>query len=392
MTQCSNNHGIAVDIGTTTIGMALVDRTAGAILAETGFLNPQKKHGADVASRIRYGATREGAKTLGFLVKQALLKGIVELENDVTSIKEIVISANTTMQYLFMERETKELGEYPFLMKDAGFQELSFEETFGTIKKEMEEKQMFPKELDENVFSLMAHCKVILLPCISTFVGGDITSGLYYLQFPKEQGANLLLDLGTNGEMAISGERGFYGTSVPAGPAFEASLRGQGRRGAALIEWIARARCRGQVLADGAVARRYENTGIPLEENLLLTQDVLRKIQLAKGALMAGVELLLKQYEIEPKELKKVYLAGSFGFHLDVQSAVILGMLPSNFQGKIEIVGNTSLKGAVTCLCDNDRKVKMEQIVEKIQPFNLAETEAFRQLFIERMAFSTIRI
>lgn len=380
----SNSYGIGVDIGTSTIGMALIHIEEKKIIGETGFLNPQKQHGSDVAARIRYGSDVEGARHLGQLIKKELLVGVGQLLKDTQySIKEIVISANTAMEYLFLERTTETLGAYPFHMENVGYRKLAFQEVF---------ENFFDDEEIANVIPYVKDSSIILLPCISTFVGGDITSGLYHLQFPKTEGCHLLLDLGTNGEMAISGEKGFYCTSVPAGPAFEASLRGQGRKGTALIEWMAIARCRGQIMVDGAVARRYEETGIPLEENLVLTQKVLRKIQLAKGALMAGIELLMKQYGASSEEVQKVYLAGSFGFHLDVKSATLLGMLPANFQGKIEVVGNTSLKGAIDCLCDVGSKDKMEQIIKEVQPFNLAETDEFRELFLERMKFMTIRI
>lgn len=382
MIHCSYKKlGVAIDIGTTTIGMALVEYSTGAILAEDGFMNPQKVHGSDVAGRIKYGSTKEGAKKLGALIKDAILNGILtmlqKVNRSIEEIGEIIISANTTMQYLFLERTTEKLGAYPFTMEDVGFQVLDFQDVF----------HMF-----DTKFEIANPIKVILLPCISTFVGGDITSGLYYLGFPKEKECCLFLDLGTNGEMAICGENGFFVTSVPAGPAFEASLRGKGRRGSTLIQWIAQARCRGQINLDGKITKRYEQTGIPLEDNVLLTQEVLRKLQLAKGALMAGVELLLKKYGANALEISKVYLAGSFGFHLDVQSAVLLGMLPSNLQSKVEVVGNTSLKGAIQCLYDENRQKHLEKIIEKTVSFNLAETEEFDTLFVERMSFSSIKI
>lgn len=385
MTQhSSKSYGIGVDIGTTTVGMALVDKTTGAILAETGFLNPQKQHGADVVSRIRYGSTKEGAKELGLAIKRALFDGIQQLiqnNDEKVEITEIVISANTAMEYLLLERITKELGEHPFTMQNVGFRELLFVDVF---------EEFITEEMTS--FDLLKHCKLILIPCISTFVGGDITSGLYYLGFTKQEEVNLLLDLGTNGEMVISGENGFFATSVPAGPAFEASIRGRGRRGTTLIEWIARARCRGQLLASGALAKRYEKTGIPLEDDVVLTQDVLRKIQLAKGAVMASIALLIQQYGISAKDVQSIYLAGSFGFHLDIQSAILIGMLPKEFQGKIKVVGNTSLKGAIACLSDQNRKERLEAMTNQVQSFNLANTKEFGQLFMEHMNFCTMSI
>lgn len=391
MNHCSNQHslGIAVDIGTTTVAMALVEKSTGAILSEVGFMNPQKKHGSDVAGRIRFGSTKEGAEQLGILIKKEIVNGILNLleetKQELEQIDELVISANTAMRYLFLERTTEKLGSYPFTMEDVGFASLNFIDVFQSVlEKETIENSLFYKGGN--------HIKVVLLPCISTFVGGDITSGLYDLGFPKEKGCYLFLDLGTNGEMAISGEKGFFATSVPAGPAFEASLRGQGRRGTTLIQWIARARCRGQIGIDGKIAKRYEQTGIPLEDNIYLKQEILRKLQLAKGALLAGIELLLKQYKANPEEIVKVYLAGSFGFHLDIQSAILIGMLPANLQSKIEIVGNTSLHGAIQCLLEEKREERLEAIVNQVTAFNLAETEQFHQLFLERMVFKSMKL
>ena len=371
------SKGIAVDIGTSTIGMALVEQTTGAILAQYGCRNSQKKHGADVAARIRYGSTIEGAKEMSRLVKEDLLTGFRQLSKEWYTVKTIVISANTTMEYLLLGRITKAFGEYPFLMEDSGWREYPIKELFQEGLKEQEQT---------------CEATVLFLPCISTFVGGDLTSGLYYLQFPKQRDCEILLDLGTNGEMAISGENGFYATSVAAGPAFEASMRGQGRKGTALTQWIARARCRNQLTKEGTIAKRYEETGIVLEDQLVLTQDILRKIQLAKGALLAGMELLLKQYGTTASEVKRVYIAGNFGFHLDVQSAVLIGMIPANFQGKVEVVGNSSLKGAIQCLLDTKAQEKMQHITKQVIGINLAEEKDFQTAFLQRMSFERIRL
>lgn len=382
MMSCSKS--IAVDIGTSTIGMALVDETTGAILAQCGKNNSQKKHGADVAARIRYGSTKEGALAMKMLVQEDLIRGFFELTKEWQTIKTIVISANTTMEYLFLGRNTEKLGSYPFHMEESGWREYSFLEVFS----------LSGASYEEEIMEAMKQCqaKVILLPCISTFVGGDIVSGLYHLKFLEKKSVSLLLDLGTNGEMAIAGENGFYTTSVAAGPAFEASIHGAGRKGTALLEWIARARCRNQMNKEGTVARKYEVTGIPLGEGLILKQEIIRKIQLAKGALLAGIELLLKQYGVTAQEVTEVYIGGNFGFHLDMKSAILVGMLPANFQGKIKVVGNASLKGAIDCIFDGNAKEEMEHMIREIQSINLAETKEFQELFIRRMEFAPIRL
>lgn len=379
--------GIAVDLGTSMIGMALVQKKTGIILAEHGFPNPQKIHGADVAARIQYGSNKEGARELRKIILIALVNGIQKLQREIEKqwkveqqlleedeeclcITDIVIAGNTAMLYLLQGRTTNTLGVYPFEYQDVGLKTMKFQQIF---------------QLESLNSSFLYNTDVILFPCSSAFIGGDILSGLYYLHFDQLDEPSLFLDLGTNGEMALGGKNKIITASVAAGPAFEASLCGRNKKGSAFIEEIVMARCRNLIDFNGTIKKKYFHTGIPLENGGFLTQKHLRKIQLAKGAVIAGVKTLVESAKISLDEITKVYLAGSFGFHLKISSAVMIGMLPKSIQGKVQVVGNTSLLGGIAYLMDQDAEQKVELILRKIELLHLAEEKKFQEYYLKGM-------
>lgn len=385
--------GIAIDIGTTTIAMQLVEMEQGNVIKTITEMNSQKNFGADVISRIE---ASNGGKLE--LLKQSILNdlqtGIEQLLANFThTIEKIVIAGNTTMIHLLMGYSCKTLGVFPFTPYYAGVIETTLQDTKTTI-----------------------------LPSISAFVGGDITSGLLACDFWKKESISLLIDLGTNGEMAIGNKNHIMVTSTAAGPAFEGGniLHGIGSVSGAISNVsIENNKAHVKTINDGeplgicgtgVIETTYEllknelidETGLLAEEyfddgfllakaavgtDIVFTQRDVREIQLAKAAVCAGIETLLRRYGTTYEQIDTVYLAGGFGYRVDIIKAIGIGLLPKELEGKIKTVGNSSLHGAVCYLTDKDADKKIQNMIDSAKEINLSNDKDFNELYMDGMYF-----
>lgn len=355
---------IAADIGTTTVVLCGFYR--GQTLVRS-FTNPQRALGADVMSRIR--AAGEGnAKYLRQLLAEKLAQTVAELVLQLCPQEErchIAVAANTTMIHLLRGWSCEGLGRAPFCP-------VSLEEQEDICRISVTKEREI-------------QCDVHMFPGISAFVGADIVSGLYALSLQNERRAALLMDLGTNGEMALCTKDGIYTASAAAGPAFE------GSRLAAEIHAAGILKCLCGLLEDG----RMDETGLLSEAELeifagvTITQDDVREIQMAKAAIRAGVRILLKKAKLCEDEVETVYLAGGMGYFMNPSHAVRLGLLPAEFSGKIQAVGNTALLGAERALKEGLKTAsgEMVRIRKRAKDIVLAEEADFAELYIQYMNF-----
>lgn len=400
----SGSFGIAVDIGTTTIAMQLVALDTGEIAGTYTALNRQRRFGADVISRIK--ASVEGHKEeLRRSICEDLGKGIRSLIRDAGILTDTVmvlaIAGNTTMIHLLMGYSCEGLGAYPFTPVNAGLIESAYESIFGDT---------------------FLQAKVRILPGISVFVGGDIVSGLYEQNADRSEEYSLLIDLGTNGEMALGNKERILVTSAAAGPAFEGgnihfgvgSVKGAiasvtigdrgtevetidgkapiGICGTGVIEAVAEFLRMGLMDETGCLEEAYFEDGYPLAEAedgsaIFLTQKDIREIQLAKAAVRAGLEILLLRYGITGEEVARVYLAGGFGFHLNCHKAASIGLLPKELEDKVEVIGNSALSGAVKFLLDPEAFDRTSKIAECAEEVILSIDRDFNRLYMEYMGF-----
>jgi uncharacterized 2Fe-2S/4Fe-4S cluster protein (DUF4445 family) len=391
------SYGIAIDIGTTTLAFALVDLAKGNILKKHTATNPQRIYAADVVSRIK--ASNEGKLELFMkLTGKELLHGISILvkkeQITLSHIQKIIISANTTMIHIFMGYPCEGLATYPFNPHREGFIKTSTDE----------------------VFNISESIPIIILPAISAFVGGDISAGLLACGFDRRKKPALLIDLGTNGEIALGNKEKILVTSTSAGPAFEGgniscgvgSIPGAichvnikegklsyetiegalpvGLCGTGVIELTSQLLKEGIIDKTGLLIDRYFDTGYPIESIKFLQEDI-RQLQLAKGAIAAGVEILIKKYGISYEELDRVYIAGGFGYHLDVKKAIDIGLLPNSLIDKTEAVGNTALSGAILSLIDFQAEKRLNYIISIAKEINLSNENEFNDLFIQHISF-----
>lgn len=390
----NKKYSIAVDIGTTTVAIAFLNLCTGEIIYNKTFLNPQQQYGADVISRIDY-INNSKTNTLTKLIVDNIDNSIKEccIKNKISSdeIGDIIIVGNTTMLYILQNLNPHELAVSPFTA------------TYKDMKTY--------KYCD--LFSSYLNSKVILLPCVSAYIGADITSGMYFLGKELIDKKILFIDLGTNGEIVLSNGKNIYCASAAAGPAFEGacikdgvgSIDGAicnikiedkeikyntinnkepvGICGSAIIDITAEGIKNSLINETG----KLENKKIQITKDISFYQKDIREVQLAKSAIYSGIKVLLDEAGININEIEKLYLAGGFGKHINIENACKVGIIPSAMKDKSETVGNSSLGGAVKYLLNTSSRDKVYQIINKCRYVELSMDKRFNNYFIENMGF-----
>lgn len=394
----NREYGIAADIGTTTIAMQLVELKTGKIADVYTTVNRQRAYGADVISRIE--ASNSGKKEeLTGIIREILLEGLMKLtQNGNVQAKRMTVGGNTTMIHLLMGYSCETLGVYPFRPVNIHTIHTTAKELFGKTEKDFE---------------------VIVYPGISTYVGGDIVAGLYALDFNRREKVSVLIDLGTNGELAIGNKDRILVASTAAGPAFEGGniicgmgsvpgaickveiekgkaktetiggMKPKGICGTGVIECVYELLKEGIVDETGLMEDPYFESGIALSEdgNICFYQKDVREVQLAKSAVRAGLETLILRYGVTWEEIEAVYVAGGFGHKMDIHKAVGVGLFPAACEEKVVAVGNSCLTGAVKYLTQSGALEDSRELVEVSEEIGLANDKDFQQFYMEYMAF-----
>lgn len=342
---------VAIDLGTTTIGMYLINALTGEQMGVFVSLNPQSIHGADVISRISK-ANAGKRDELQALILETIENGVKKLIKERIP-KLIMISGNTVMEHLLMGIDVAPLGVYPFRANNLEQAEMS-----------------------------ICGIRTILMPGISAFIGGDIVSGIYTLGFMEHKEISLLIDLGTNAEMVIGNGERMLALSAAAGPAFDQKVYGS-----QLIKAMAQILREEKADRTGCLVDEYFELGC-IVGRTLVKQEEIRELQKAKAAVYAGIVLLAREYGVSLEEIDKVYIAGGLGFYMDMDSALEIGLFPREFEGKLEVVGNTSLQGAYQyAIALENGGYDMSQLIAKVQELHLAEIPGFDETYINAMNF-----
>lgn len=401
-------YGICIDIGTTTLAALLVNLETEADCQTAVSVNHQRAYGSDVLSRI--SASNGGKKwEIQRCIRQDLQKLIRELlqKEKITEqqIQRIVIAGNTTMCHLLRGFSCETLGVAPFLPVDLSWMEGSAADFLGM------------KELDT---------KVVILPGISAFVGADIMAGIAKMNMHRSEGYHLLLDIGTNGEMVLGNCRHMYVTSTSAGPAFEGGniscgmagipgvishvfmeetgkagfqvigeADGENKKkqqaigicGTGMIDLVYELREHQMIDEHGTYSDLYFDTGYKLAEKVKFTQNDIRELQMAKAAIRAGVDILVKKAGITFDEVDNCYLAGGFGTKIDIKKAAGIGLIPKELEMKTIPAGNTVLAGTKEVLLGRISKEELEKIQTMAEVINLAEENDFEELYLSYMDF-----
>ena len=352
----------AVDLGTTTVVMQLVEGTSGKVIATETFLNPQRIYGVDVLSRI---LAAEKAETNQQNPLQKLI--LTELENalkrleTVGKVQFLVFAGNMTMAHLLLGYPVTGMGEAPFTPYFTGFSE----------------------------FDLCGHTAYFLPGC-DTFVGSDVVAGMYACGMTEKKEMSLFIDLGTNGEMAVGNCDKVVATATAAGCTFEGDITAK-LPGSDVVALAGEMLKKGIVDETGLMAEPWFETGWqPENKGAVITQQEIRSLQMAKAAICLGVQVLLNRTRTWDR-IEKVYLAGGFGYYLDIKSAVEIGLIPAVLKDKCISVGNASLAGAIRLGCrfyrgEKDEAVKeLDTFIGKGTVLNLAEQKDFSDKYIESM-------
>lgn len=370
-----NTAGIrlmTVDIGTTTIAMQLYD-VAGKVVDSFPSVNPQVGYGADVLSRIEAAKNPEKAADMQKKVLDLIEKGVQRFSKKLQTQEtlQMVVAANTTMTYLLMGWSPEELGKAPFRVSHTGVTKT-------------------------RIAGVPCH----IVPGLSAFVGGDITAGILACGMLEQEDPMLLIDLGTNGEMALGNRHKLYACATAAGPAFEGGVN-RGIWGADMVRLLQKLLEEGLMDKQGLLQEPYFTEGVRIGD-VLVTQESVRAVQLAKGAIAAGIEILTERYGIRLGDISKVVLAGGFGYYLNPKAAADIGLLPKKLTERTVTGGNTALSGAAlvgsriltadrdhpaegTSQSDWDDLQKRQEL--QIHILNLAEEEKFPETFLTKINF-----
>lgn len=395
--------GIAIDIGTTTIAVALIDFLKKDTVGTYTILNSQRQYGADVVSRIQYSID-DDSKILTKSIKEDILKGIREIceANKVAQDKiyNITIAGNTTMIHLLLDIPAQSLAVSPFT-------------TTITELMEYDSKEIF----DDKNFD----CKVVVLPSISAYIGADIVSGMFNYNFDNLKGITMLIDIGTNGEMVIGDKDKIYCATTAAGPAFEGanikdgigSIKGAvcsvnirdqlisfktigdgkpiGICGSGVVDIVSAGLKDNIIDNTGRLDGVYEEGCIEIykdeDKKICFYQKDIRELQLAKSAIRSGIDVLINKFKCSYDDIETVHLAGGFGNSLNIDSAIDIGLIPKELRRKIKLAGNSSLGGAVGFLLNKNGKENMDAIVNKTVYYELSTEINFSNLFVENMLF-----
>ncbi len=349
----------AIDIGTTTIAAELVCN--GEVIYKGGRINSQCSYGADVVSRSE-SAIKGNAEQLSDCVVDDINALISEFPKVPA---HVIVAGNATMIHLMMKYPIEEMINYPFRPYYTGW-----------LKKNL----------------MLDSGRVLpwtILPNLSAFIGGDVVSGLYYCGFYESDSVNLFVDLGTNGEMAIGNKDRILTASAAAGPAFEGT-----RLNAAtdVIKCMADLRDSGIIDENGALKDPYFDEGYTYRigssgKSVTINQKEIRDFQLAKSAVRAGIEVLMRAYGVMASDIERLYLAGGMGHGLDVQSAVSIGLIPKELQSKVVTVGNSSLAGAIKYGRSHFNDDDIEKIIAISEEVTLSNVKEFSGLYYEHMLF-----
>lgn len=419
-------YGAAVDIGTTTIVVSLVDVTTGEEVASAAAENPQRLYGSDVLSRIAYTQREpQGAVQL----HEAVIQGINELTGQLCRQHEILpswiyawaVSANTTMMHLLLGRPVYSLGRFPYTPAFTGSISVRAASVGLTG-------------------SLLA--RLYCLPCLSGYIGADILAGAAIADLQHSTGTVLFLDIGTNCEIVVSHHGVMTCCACAAGPALEGAniscgmtaadgaiedvtiqnhalhiqTIGQGSPagicGSGILTAAAAFRRAGLIGPSGRICSaqqlrdQQKESLLPyLREHgkkrslvladgacpIAISQQDIRQIQLAKSAIRTGITILLKRLGLTPASVQHIIIAGQFGSHLKASALFDIGLLPSVSPDAVTCLGNTSRTGALLCLLSRPWRRTIEGYLPQMQYIDLSTDPQYESLFVKFLSFPPIQ-
>ncbi|QTA80947.1 4Fe-4S ferredoxin iron-sulfur binding domain-containing protein, DUF4445 [Desulfonema limicola] len=410
----SRNYAVAIDIGTTTVYGQLIDLISGEVLAQFGEFNDQISYGEDVISRIMFAEKGNGLEKLqeviigniNSIVKKLVKRASVSLDE----ISGITLAGNTTMTQLFLKVNPKYIRRSPYVPASTIYPPI--------------------KAVDLGI-KVGEHVTALVYPQISSYVGGDIVAGVMGSGLYRTEELTLFMDIGTNAEIVVGNKDWMACAACSAGPAFEGggiefgmraakgaiedfsidpvslepmnitigNVRPKGICGSGLII-IAATLFELGIIDNGGKFNRDLNTnrirerdGVweyvlawekdsQIDRDVVLTEIDIENLIRAKGAIYSGCQTLLEEVGLTINELDRIFLAGGFGSYVDLEKAMVIGLLPEMDAEKIIFIGNASLMGAKMSALTNRIRKDVVEVTKMMTNFELSETSSYMDHYV----------
>ena len=404
------NYGFAFDIGTTTVVGQLIDLNNGNILGSRIAFNKQANYGTDIITMIIYGSNPEGLNKLN----EAVLDNMNEIINDLCAeykvnkadIYGVCCAGNMTMMHLLLKVDPTNIRKAPYIPTTVVFETIHAPEAGVEIN---------PKGI------------ISFIPGVTTYIGGDIVSGVLACGLSESDDISLLVDIGTNGEIVLGNRDWMIGAAASAGPAFEGSGLSSGMKavkgaiqkveidkdlnvklvtigddkpkgicGSGYIDLLCQMLKRGVMGRDGKIDReikskriRKTQTGYEfvLADKVVINDDDIENLKSSKGAIYSAIISLLNKVDKKLEDIKKIYIAGGFGNYLNIENAVFIGLLPDTDRSRYEFIGNSSLGGARMSLLSRDAFMKTNQIYKNITYVDLSAENNYMDEYVASLFF-----
>lgn len=404
-------YGIAADLGTTTIVIYLLNLETGEVVAESAFENPQRFGGSDIMARIQYD-TENKDKLLQRTLAGYLTHAIEEFPVNPSDIYEAVIAGNSTMRDLFFRLSVYSIGQNPY----KSITEIEKAEGKRSATSLVES----PKRLN---LAINPKGQVYSLPIISGHVGADAAACMLAVNMANEDRLTAVMDIGTNTEIILGNKEKILAASCPAGPAFEGgniscgmpALSGAiekfkinhdgtnsikvidddipvGICGSGFIDLLSELLSNGLMNSMGRFVNGENGFMVYSGKDsfIEITEKDINELAQAKGANVAGLNIIFKNYGITFNDVDVFYIAGGFGRYLNINSAKSIGLIPNIDNTKIRQIGNASIEGASIALLSKEKRLELEKWVEMVTHCRLETDHDFFDYFVEGCQFNPL--
>ena len=402
-------HGLAIDVGTTTIAVRLVNLATGELVARSAFENPQRFGGSNVMARVHFDTVNPG-RLLQRTLLSYLSHVVGELPVDPQTIYEVVVAGNSTMRDLFFGVDVHSIGQKPF---------------HSLTEVEWRAGQRASTSLETKARQLrlpiQPEARVLGLPLISAHVGADAAANLLAIDFAHEDRLVAVMDIGTNTELLLGNRHRLFAASCPAGPAFEGggvscgmpALPGaiervalgddgrvdfqvvgaaapEGLCGSGLVDLLGELRRTGRMNIRGRYVNGESFFAVDAAHQVRFTERDVAELAQAKGANVAGLQILFKQFGAHFADVEVFYLSGGFARHLDVEACKRIGLVPNIDSARFVKAGNLSAQGAMTALLSRTSRADLERLVRAATHVELETDPDFFDHFVEGCQFQPL--
>jgi uncharacterized 2Fe-2S/4Fe-4S cluster protein (DUF4445 family) len=402
-------HGIAMDLGTTTVVLRLIDLETGELVADASFENPQRFGGSEVMARITYDTEHPGRLLLRTLAGY-LTHAIEKFPVDPKTIYEMVVVGNSTMRDLFFRQSVYSIGQNPY--RSITEIEMAAGKRTTTSLTETGRRSLLPVHPKARVWGA---------PVISGHVGADAAACLLAVDLAHEERLVAVMDIGTNTELIVGNRHRIFAASCPAGPAFEGgaiacgmpaldgaveevaiaddgafrlgvigAIAPEGICGSGLVDVLSELLRTGRMNDMGRFEGDMRRITLDGKHDIYLLESDVNELAQAKGANVAGLHTVFSSYGIDFDDIQVFYLAGGFGRHLNVEASQRIGLIPALPASRIVQAGNTAIEGATIALLSKSKRQELEMLVKKVEHCRLETHPRFFDFFVEGCQFKPV--